>query len=146
MDVSFRAVSAADEPFVESVYFETQRWIIEALFGWRGDDAEREKFRESYDADNTTIILVGGVAFGWWTVRRSATQMNLDALYLLASYQGHGIGSNLIWELIAEADKARVPIRLSTAKINPARRLYARLGFSLTHEDQFKAYFERLPA
>jgi len=38
MDISFRPVSTSDEPFVEGVYFETRRCIIEALFGWRGDD------------------------------------------------------------------------------------------------------------
>ena len=46
---------------------------------------------------------------------------------------------------MAEADKARIPILLSTAKINPARALYAKLGLLLTHEDQNKAYFERTP-
>jgi len=146
MDISFRRVSESDEPFVEDVYFETQRWIIEALFGWRGDGVEREKFRESYDVDNTNIILAGGVSVGWWTVQRSTSEIHLAAIYLLSSHQGQGIGSGVIRDLMAEADKACVPIRLSTAAINPARGLYARLGFLLTHEDRYKAYFERKPA
>jgi len=30
-------------------------------------------------------------------------------------------------------------------KINPARRLYERLGFSVTHEDLHKVYMRREP-
>ncbi|MDP9107144.1 MAG: hypothetical protein M3N49_14585 [Candidatus Eremiobacteraeota bacterium] len=41
-----------------------------------------------------------------------------------------------------EAKTARVPLRLSTAKINDARRLYERLGFQTTREDDFKIYLE----
>ena len=145
MDISFKPVSVSDGPFVETVYFETHRWIIEALFGWRGDDIEREKFRESYDADNMKIILEGGIPIGWWTVQRSTSEIHLEAIYLLAAHQGHGVGTRLIRNLVAEAQAAGIPVRLSTAKINPARELYARLGFLLTHEDRYKAYFEHGP-
>jgi len=145
MDISFKPVSVSDESFVEIVYFETQRWIIETLFGWRGNDIERKKFRESYDADNTEIILAEGIPAGWWTVQRSPNEIHLEAIYLLAPHQGRGIGSKLVRDLMAQAEDARIPIRLSTAKINPARKLYARLGFLLTDEDQYKAYFERRP-
>lgn len=39
-----RSATTEDRLFVESIYFETQRWIIETLFGWRGDEFERSKF------------------------------------------------------------------------------------------------------
>ncbi len=145
MDISCKPVSVSDEPFVETVYFETHRWIIEELFGWRGDDIEREKFRESYDAQNTNIILAAGIPIGWWTVQRGPDAIHLEAIYLLAAHQGHGVGTRLIRNILAEAQEAGIPVRLSTAKINPARELYTRLGFSLTHEDRYKAYFEHAP-
>ena len=53
---TFRLASEADRAFVEDVYFGTQRWIIEELFGWRGDDVERAKFAEFYDESRTRII------------------------------------------------------------------------------------------
>jgi hypothetical protein len=52
-DIIFRAATSTDRAFVESVYFATQRWLIEELFGWRGDDVERTKFAEFYDEQNT---------------------------------------------------------------------------------------------
>ncbi|MDP9107143.1 MAG: hypothetical protein M3N49_14580 [Candidatus Eremiobacteraeota bacterium] len=58
--LTFRKADAGDRPFVERVYFATHRHIIEALFGWRGEDVERRKFAESYDEENSAVIVVDG--------------------------------------------------------------------------------------
>ena len=44
---------------------------------------------------------------------------------------------------IEEATRARRAINLGVVKISPARRLYERLGFQLTHEDEHKFYMRR---
>ncbi len=48
--------------------------------------------------------------------------------------------------LIAEAARLGQPVRLAVVKINPALRLYERLGFHTTHEDDRKFYMKRDPA
>ena len=45
--------------------------------------------------------------------------------------------------LIEEAAKAGQALTLGVVKINPARRLYERLGFRTTHEDERKFYMRR---
>jgi ribosomal protein S18 acetylase RimI-like enzyme len=47
--------------------------------------------------------------------------------------------------IIEEARRAHKAITLGVVKINPARRLYERLGFRITHEDQHKFYMRREP-
>lgn len=136
-------MTSEDDTFVESVYFETQRWIIEALFRWRGDEVERAKFSQSYDPNNTQVIEVDGEDAGWLTVQRVREHIQLDSIYLTRKWQGIGIGTALIRGLIAEANEAQVPLRLSTAKINPSRLLYERLGFVVTGKDDYKVYMER---
>jgi len=37
------------------------------------------------------------------------------------------------------------PLVLSVVKINPARRLYERLGFRVTHEDRYTLYMRHEP-
>ncbi len=135
----------ADRPFVEAVFFETQRWIIEALFGWRGDEVERATFVASYDAENTSIVVVDGADAGWVTVQRDL-EIRVDAIYLTAAWQRRGIGTAVLRRVFADADEAGVTVRLSTAKINPARRLYERLGFADVYEDDTKVYLVRDPA
>jgi ribosomal protein S18 acetylase RimI-like enzyme len=48
-------------------------------------------------------------------------------------------------QLMTEANAANKPLTLSTAKSNPARKLYKRPGFTEVGESQFKVYMERKP-
>jgi hypothetical protein len=112
--LSLRAVVPEDRPFIEDVYFETQRWLIEALFGWRGDEIELANFVESYDAANTSVIVVDGEDAGWLTVRRSV-DIELDSIYLRTSMHSRGAGTALVKGLISEAQSTAKPLRLSTA-------------------------------
>jgi predicted acetyltransferase len=144
-NLNLRPVDAGDDPFVRAVFFATQRGIIEALFGWRGEELEFATFRASYDAANTSIIVVDGDDAGWLTVKRGG-DIELDAIYLTPSMQRRGVGTALIHDLISEARSTAKTLRLSTAKINPARRLYERLGFAECGESEFKVFLEWRPA
>jgi ribosomal protein S18 acetylase RimI-like enzyme len=137
---SLRPSSSADRAYVEHVYFETQRWIIEALFGWRGDDVEQAKFAEFYDQSNSAIIVADGKVVGWMTVIRQPDHIELASIYLQADRQRKGIGTALIRNLMREASEGGREIRLSTAIINPARSLYARLGFVVVREEHHKVH------
>jgi ribosomal protein S18 acetylase RimI-like enzyme len=45
--------------------------------------------------------------------------------------------------LIDEAARASRAVTLGVVKTNPALRLYRRLGFAITHEDERKLYMRR---
>lgn len=140
--VALRPAEESDKPFIESVYFDTNRWLIEKLFGWRGDDFERERFSETLDLAATSIVRVDGFDAGWLMVRRTENDISLVQIYLCAQWQNRGVGSLLIGQLIDEARAQRIPLKLSTAKINPARRLYERLGFAEVGQSEHKIYME----
>jgi GNAT superfamily N-acetyltransferase len=142
MPLTLRPADETDRDFVRLIYFSTQRHIIEALFGWRGDDVEEEKFASFYDMSATSIIVYDGVDVGWTTVQTRPDHIELEHLYLTPARQGHGIGSNIVHSLIEHAQVAALPLRLATAKMNRARRLYERLGFVETETDEFKVYME----
>ena len=67
--------------------------------------------------------------------------MGASALRLVIAETGAG-GS---YRIIEEASRRRLPIRLAVVKFNPSRRLYERLGFRVTHEDDRKVYMTRDP-
>jgi ribosomal protein S18 acetylase RimI-like enzyme len=145
-DITLRPASSQDRPFVESVYFETQGWIIEKLFGWRGDVFESSKFREKfYHEQNSSIVVAGGIPVGWIGVERNRKRIHIDGIYLLGEAQNRGIGTTLLRLLLTEATEGGLPLTLSTAKINPAVRLYNRLGFTVTASDQYKLYMTWWP-
>jgi ribosomal protein S18 acetylase RimI-like enzyme len=144
--IVLRPATPRDRAFAQRTYFETQRWLIERLFGWRGDEVERAKFDEFYDERHTRIVEVDGAAVGWLTVMRERDRIELDSIYIASAKQNAGLGTHLITELIAQAQAARKKLTLSTAKINPARRLYERLGFAVTAESEFKVQMEHSQA
>jgi hypothetical protein len=45
--------------------------------------------------------------------------------------------------VIDEAQQQAKAVTLGVVKINPARRLYERLGFRVTHDDEYKFYMRR---
>ena len=55
---------------------------------------------------------------------------------LLPEYRNRGLGAALIHDLMAECAASREPLRLQVAKGNRAARLYERLGFLKTGEDE----------
>jgi GNAT superfamily N-acetyltransferase len=143
MRIELRAATEEDRAFVEEVYFGTQRWLIEELFGWRGDAFEKAKFGEFYDRENTQIILRDDSIVGWWTVVRDDDVIDLGHMYVSPEYRRCGIGTFLISQLIEEAARQTKTLALSTAKINPALSLYERLGFVPVRETDLKIYLER---
>jgi ribosomal protein S18 acetylase RimI-like enzyme len=134
MRLSFRPALSSDRAFIEALYFETQRWIIERLFGWRGDDVERQKFEAFYNEGSTRVIVVDSEDVGWISIVSDDAAMEIEQIYLLPRLQNRGIGSRIISDIITEAHGSGRHVTLSTAKINPAIRLYERLGFRQTGE------------
>jgi ribosomal protein S18 acetylase RimI-like enzyme len=60
-------------------------------------------------------------------------------------FQRRGIGTEVMKGLIGEAGRVNQAMRLNVVKINPAVRLYERLGFQVIREDDRKFYMKRDP-
>jgi ribosomal protein S18 acetylase RimI-like enzyme len=82
---------------------------------------------------------------GWMQTARVDGAIFLKQLCLDWRFQRQGIGGSLVQALIKEAGRTGRAVTLGVVKINPARRLYERLGFRTTHEDQHKFYMRHAP-
>ncbi|HEY4434261.1 MAG TPA: GNAT family N-acetyltransferase, partial [Candidatus Cybelea sp.] len=109
------------------------------------DEVEHARFAQHYRAAQTTIVVVEGEDTGWLTVDRGSGAITVEQIYITAKWRNRGLGTQLLSGLIAEAAAAGVALRLSTAKINPALRLYERLGFRAIAESEHKVFLERRP-
>jgi ribosomal protein S18 acetylase RimI-like enzyme len=141
-----------DEQFLYEVYESTRADEL-AQIPW--DEAQRKAFlkmqlnarHQSYrmyhkELDDR-IILFKNQRAGRLIVSRTDEEINLVDIALLPEYRGVGIGTALIKDLFAEAGKMNRPVRLQVATMNPqAKRLYTRLGFSISGEDQMYIQME----
>jgi ribosomal protein S18 acetylase RimI-like enzyme len=66
---------------------------------------------------------------GYYACRETGGALALNELVILPEFQGRGIGSSLLQEIIEDANNRGMPVRLQVLKANRALKLYERLGF-----------------
>jgi len=140
--ISLRSARFDDFLFCRRVSHETMRRIVEQLFGW-DEKRQAEKFASQWRLDETRIITCAGDDVGWLQARPAGDAIFLGQLYLDTPFHGRGIGTRVMQIIIDEAQRDGKAVTLGVVKINPARRLYKRLGFRTTDEDEYKFYMRR---
>ncbi len=135
---TLRPADASDEVFLFHLYASTREDIASALppglqrelllrMQWM---AQRSDYAARYGQGRHQLVLVAGEPAGRLWVARGERELRLVDVALLPRFRGSGLGTALVRALQAEASEAGLPLRLSVARDNPARRLYARLGFT----------------
>src|SRR5215813_5147776 len=82
---------------------------------------------------------------GWIQYRVDRDEIFLGSIYVLPAMQRHGIGTHVLRSLLALAEQQSKELTLAVMKSNPAVRLYERIGFRITHEDEYKLYMRANP-
>jgi len=137
--VTLRSVRADDEAFLLQVYASTR---LDELASAAWDEAQREAFlrlqfaaqQQHYQAHfpeaDHQVILLGDRPIGRLYVARNTDEVRILDIALLPEQRSSGVGSYIIKEILAEAEKAEKPVRIYVESFNPSLRLFERLGFS----------------
>jgi ribosomal protein S18 acetylase RimI-like enzyme len=139
--ITLRPAIAEDFDYCANLYFAGIEWILEELKLDRA--AQVAGFRLRWEATEVRIIQFNGADIGWLQSRVEDDTLFLAQIFVDAAFQRRGIGTQVMKRLIAEAAHARWAITLGVVKTNPALRLYRRLGFRITHDDDRKFYMRR---
>lgn len=110
------------------------------------EDRVRQRMRDSYLPEHTSVIAMDGRFAGCVTLRPHDDGRWLESFFLAPELQGEGIGSAVLRGLLARTDAEGVPVRLDVLQGSAARRLYERHGFVLEHEDPIDVFMVRRPA
>lgn len=151
-EIALRPVVPEDRPFLLRVYAGTRDVELEPV-PWTGEQkaaflaqqfaAQTADYERRHGDASFDVILVAGVPAGRLIVTRSETAMHVVDIALLPEHRGHGIGTRLLRELIAEAGSR--PLSIHVEIMNPARALYDRLGFVPVSEHGMHVLMERRP-
>jgi ribosomal protein S18 acetylase RimI-like enzyme len=138
MVFSLRAPSTNDDEFLLQVYSSTRADEM-AMVPWdQGQKraflemqfkAQRQAYLDEFPEAEYHIILREGVSAGRLIVDRNGQRILLVDIALLPDHRSQGIGSRLISELKAEAEKSGKPLWLDVENFNPVRLFYERIGF-----------------
>jgi GNAT superfamily N-acetyltransferase len=133
---TLRDATDADFAFMLETKLEGMRPYIEAVWGWDREQQER-LFNAKFDATRSRIVAVDGVDAGWIHVSEEPDTLFVVGIFLTAAVRRRGIGSAILRDLIDTAIVRGKSITLRVLKVNPARDLYERLGFSVTGEAEW---------
>jgi len=155
MSITLRPYRTEDQAFLFRLYASTRLHEIAGL-GW--PEAQQEAFlrmqfnaqqswyETAYPTADHHVIEHNAVPAGRLMVQHEPMSVVLIDIALLPEFRGRGIGGQLVSNLGQKCDEERLPLRLQVLVNNPARRLYERLGFIQTGEDQMYVKMERPPA
>jgi ribosomal protein S18 acetylase RimI-like enzyme len=133
MQFTLRHCLDSDREWAYALKREAYLEVVERQFGPWDEERQRTMFAGRWNPAISRIILVDGAAVGLVATEGRSDAFWIDEIQLAAEWQGRGIGTAVVLDLLSRAHEAQKPVRLRVLLENPrARSLYERLGFRVT--------------
>jgi len=126
-----RPANENDFQYVWNVYSEAVKPLVEPKLkgGWV-DTVEIERFRKTWKAAGSHIIMLDNTPIGWGGAVVSEREVRIDHLYIEPSHRGKGYGSRLVAELTKQWSKDGKTVYASVLRDEKRLAvLSSRLGF-----------------
>jgi len=133
-----RELTLDDLPLMQAVFASTRAEEM-ALTGWPPElkqgflqmqfEAQAADYERRFPASRCQVIEWQGQAVGRLWIARVEQRLHLLDISLLPEAREQGLGTRLLQDLQQQARALGLPLSLQVLLGNPARRLYARLGF-----------------
>lgn len=140
--LTLKPATATDAEDLYALTEATMRSYVEATWGEWHQAVTRTAIAEDIAQGRAFLIWLDDVIVGMMSVRDQPTHIHLDRLYIAPGFQGRGIGTQLLHDLIRRAQSQGKPLRLRVLAVNPARRLYERLGFVVIDQTAERYFME----
>ena len=131
VEIRLRPAQPSDAEFMFVLARAALGPYVEEIWGWR-DDEQRSRQEDWFARTPAQVIEADAEAVGCLSVVEHDDSIVIDRIALLPPWQGRGIGTRLMRQVMEDAERRDLPVRLSVLDNNPARRLYERLGFQVT--------------
>ncbi len=136
--LALRAIGPADDAFLRALYRSVRDPEL-ALTAW--SDAEKDAFanqqfdlqdrwyRQHYEGAELLVIEREGAAIGRIYIFESENELRVMDIALVPAARNAGLGTLLLRHVQQRAAARAAAVTLHVELFNPARALYARLGF-----------------
>lgn len=145
LGVALRPMAEADLGFAAKLYASTREeelapvpWPADAkrAFLLQQHAAQHAHYRQHYRGMDAMIVERGGDAIGRLYLYETPAEIRIVDISLMPPARGQGVGAALLRDLFAEAAPRGKRVTIHVEKNNPARTLYARLGFTILDDDR----------
>jgi ribosomal protein S18 acetylase RimI-like enzyme len=150
--VTLRPVSESDEPVLFQLYASTRERELSQV-PWT--EAQKQAFLEmqfaaqtrsyasSYPGAGHLMICIGDRPVGRLYLARLADRFHILDITIDPRSRNAGHGSEVLKQVLEEADRAEKPVSIYVETFNPSLRLFERLGFGTAKVDGFQVLLER---
>ncbi|BBH19768.1 N-acetyltransferase [Paenibacillus baekrokdamisoli] len=104
------------------------------------EEKVRQRFRNAFDPVHTWIIEADSSFVGCIAFKPTLDGYLLEHFYIYPNYQGKGVGSQVLKNLLEQNDVKGKIVTLNVLQGSAARRLYERFGFKVESEDLIDVY------
>ena len=139
-----RSAVAADVEVIAELRATVMRADLERL-GRYDEYRVRQRLRDSFSPQHTSIIMIDDELAGCVTVRPAEGRQRLEHFYLAPHHQGRGLGSAVLLTVLKRADAQGMTVGLNVLQGSAARRLYERHGFVVEAQDPIDVFMMRPP-
>ncbi|MDR7316993.1 GNAT family N-acetyltransferase [Brevibacillus nitrificans] len=149
--ISIAPVSADDAPFLFELFCSTRwdeisSWGLEPKMAeqllhmqWR---AQTQSYQQQFPHMKHWIISADKKKAGRIIVDQTQNEIHVVDISVLPAFRNQGIGTHLLREWQREAREKEMLLTLRVYASNPARRLYDRLGFSVSFTDDLYVWMQ----
>jgi ribosomal protein S18 acetylase RimI-like enzyme len=142
VQIDFRPIKTEDYEFLWRLHNAALKKYIEKTWGWN-EDWQRRNFEKNFHVEDGQIIVCENTDIGFYWLIEKENEILLASIRITPEYQNRGIGTKIIKDLIASTNKKNKNLRLQVLKVNPAKKLYERLGFVIKDETETHFIMEK---
>lgn len=141
---ALRSAVTADIEMIAELRATVMRGDLERL-GRYDEHRVRQRLRDSFSPQHTSVIVIDGAPAGCVTVRPAEGREWLEHFYVAPHHQGRGLGSAVLRTVLERTDARGMTVGLNVLQGSAARRLYERHGFVVEAQDPFDVFMVRRP-
>ena len=133
-EIELRQATVADTKFLWDVFRISMKDYITQTRGEWNEQREESQFRNQLDLSAAQVIRSNDLAVGFIIAPIKDSAREIHTICIVPEHQRKGIGTEVLRRAVAQAREQKISLYLSVLKVNPARRLYERLGFEVIEE------------
>ena len=125
-----------DLKFCLNLHHKAFKVYVSAIWGW-DEEKQNTMFNDGFTVDAIKIITIAQKDIGYYQLEEDDKHVIVCDLIIDQNYQGIGIGSSILKEIIEASIVKNQVIKLGVFKMNQrAMKLYRRLGFKVVEESE----------
>ena len=106
--LELRPAAESDFETVFAITMATMRAYVEATWGIWDEAEHRSRIRDSFEPSTHRLVHVDGQLAGLLAATEHPDHIQLVKVFLLPPFQGRGIGTRLVRQVMAQAEAVRV--------------------------------------